>query len=383
MRATTLTRGEFVRVIGEVYVGRRSGIASVSGRGGERRAWLRHGRLSQVLIHRPPHFVPSPPRDEIDRSLFDTVRGLEGPRRRRQPQRALFGRAALLEALAWDDADLDFVEQPVPAPEGEDADHELALGPVVVEAVGRVADPLEVRHALGDLDAVLELTQPPEKAALPLAEQDALVLSRVDGRSSASAIVARVPLDRRAAERSLLSLLCAGMVRPRSPWAVEEQPPATPTLRLIQPAAQAPAIGGEDPARIEARREAARVTTTLLEAQFRLAEGKSTEAIRLLERLLPSVRDSRLAEKTRLLLAESCLLTPNWASRAERVLQEAIEQHPLSADARYLLARVYRSADRRPQAAALLRQALTLQPSHPRATSLLAELEAETGWTPI
>jgi hypothetical protein len=378
-----LTHGEFVRVIGEVYVGRRSGIASVSGRAGARRAWLRYGRLSQVLIHRPPGFVPTPPRDDVDRKLFDTMRGLEGPRRRRQPQRALFGRAALLEALAWDDAELDFVEQPVAAPEGEDAGHELALGPIVVEAVSRVADPLEVRHALGSPEAILELTQPPEKAALPLAERDALVMSRVDGRSSVSAIVARVPLDRREAERSLLSLLCAGMVRPRAAAEIREKTLATPTLRLIQPAAQAPAIGGEDPVRIAARREAARVTTMLLEAQFRLAEGKSTEAIRMLERLLPSVRDGRLAEKTRLLLAESCLLTPNWASRAERVLLEAIEQHPLSADARYLLARVYRSADRRPQAAALLRQALTLQPGHPRAATLLSELEAETGWTSV
>ena len=89
-----------------------------------------------------------------------------------------------------------------------------STGQLILEATHRVLDPEMVRTILGDLGRVLVLSADPllRSQKLSLTPTDGFVLSRVDGSSSARDVMALVPLPQDDVERSLFSLLCAGVV---------------------------------------------------------------------------------------------------------------------------------------------------------------------------
>jgi serine/threonine protein kinase/tetratricopeptide (TPR) repeat protein len=123
-----------------------------------------------------------------------------------------------------------------------------STGQLILEATHRVLDPQMVRAILGDLGRVLVLSPDPllRSQKLSLTPTDGFVLSRVDGSSSARDVMALVPLPQDDVERSLFSLLCAGVVgyrdqttaaRRAAARAAGRQAPAPPTATPSAPIA--------------------------------------------------------------------------------------------------------------------------------------------------
>jgi tetratricopeptide (TPR) repeat protein len=205
-----------VRLLGRVYLSRASGLLTLASDHGWRQAAFREGRLAEVLLHPSAGFSVVAPRSEVEQQLFETVAALEGPRRRRQPERALFGRTALLDALGWAQAHFDWLVRPVERPKSEDDAPELPLEPFILDALPRLTNPEDVRDALGERDVVLVPSRVGDVVELPLNPYDAFVLERVDGTSTLEDLVRRLPLDPAETERSVLGLLCLGLLRPRA-----------------------------------------------------------------------------------------------------------------------------------------------------------------------
>lgn len=137
--------------------------------------------------------------------------------------------------------------------------HEVTLkvstGDMILEGVRRVRDPEAVRHALGDMDRVLGLSADPllRFQNLTLSPADVCVLSYIDGTLSAREIVQAAPLDAEEACRSLLGLLCTGVVEhvalsPRARAAAAKAARAAAPPPAAEPP-QPPAGGPEGEAR--------------------------------------------------------------------------------------------------------------------------------------
>jgi serine/threonine protein kinase/curved DNA-binding protein CbpA len=132
-----------------------------------------------------------------------------------------------------------------------DAGCRYSTGQLILEATHRVLDPEMVRTILGDLGRVLVLSPDPllRSQKLSLTPTDGFVLSRVDGSSSARDVMALVPLPQDDVERSLFSLLCAGVVgyrdqttaaRRAAARAVARHAAAPPTANPSRPATPPP-----------------------------------------------------------------------------------------------------------------------------------------------
>jgi hypothetical protein len=89
-----------------------------------------------------------------------------------------------------------------------------------------------VREALGDLDRKLVLPSDPRLRSQPLAftPADGFVLSRVDGNVTARELIDLIPLPPEETERSLLGLVCTGVLAyaSRRPPVRRAPPPARP-----------------------------------------------------------------------------------------------------------------------------------------------------------
>jgi hypothetical protein len=120
----------------------------------------------------------------------------------------------LTDAFCWKDGAYTFDET-----DGRDpADGEYPLrestGELVVNAVRSVPSREVVLHALGSLDRVLLPATDPflRFQRLTLTPVDGFVLSRVDGTSTARDVLSLTPLPAESVERSLLALVCSGLV---------------------------------------------------------------------------------------------------------------------------------------------------------------------------
>jgi hypothetical protein len=127
---------------------------------------------------------------------------------------ALHLRAILTSVFALRDGAYTFQEQdPETFPEGG-WPLAISTGEAVLAAVRALRVRDDVRFALGDLDRVLLASDDPLVLyqRMDLGPEDAFLLSRIDGTRSAreALIAARLPAP--SAERSLLALLCTGLV---------------------------------------------------------------------------------------------------------------------------------------------------------------------------
>ena len=128
---------------------------------------------------------------------------------------ALHVREVMRKAFGWEAGAYSFEAQPADARLQEDATLKVFTGELILEAARSVRDPAAVRRALGDLDRLIVLTPDPvlrfQQITLSTAESD--VLARVDGTRTLRQLVAALSLPPEETERSVLGLLCLGMVQ--------------------------------------------------------------------------------------------------------------------------------------------------------------------------
>jgi hypothetical protein len=145
-------------------------------------------------------------------------------------------RETVLASGDWERAEYVFGEDAAVPPV---ADVELPVGDLALDLVRRINDPDVVRFALGKLDRILGVSENAQLRSqrLSLSPVDGFLLSRVDGTLSAREIVELAPVPAEQAERSLLGLLCTGVItyldRP-----AKRRSGRRPTLRAQGPAAQ-------------------------------------------------------------------------------------------------------------------------------------------------
>jgi tetratricopeptide (TPR) repeat protein len=105
-------------------------------------------------------------------------------------------------------------------------------------------------------------------------------------------------------------------------------------------------------------------------------EERYWEAIQLLETSVGRV-DGRLKQEGRVLLARAYSKNPNWVKQGEELLQTVIREDPLSVDAHFHLAAIYRAGSLKSRAQAMLRRVLELEPQHEEARLQLEALGVE------
>lgn len=230
----TLSQGVLPVVLGRLYVERRSGLLHLTRDGERRSARFRKGHIvhadttaaedhmGEVLV-RSGLLSPG----DLDRASARVLREHKRLGQVLQDLRildehlledalALHVREVLRKAFSWEDGAFSFEEQPVEVPLHEDATLKVFTGEVILEAARSVRDPAAVRRALGDLDHRLVLSADPvlrfQQITLNTAESE--VLARVDGTKTLRQLVTAVSLPAEEAERSVLGLVCLGMVEP-------------------------------------------------------------------------------------------------------------------------------------------------------------------------
>ena len=128
---------------------------------------------------------------------------------------ALHVREVLRKTFGWEAGAYSFEAQPADARRQEDATLKVFTGEVILEAARSVNDPAAVRRALGDPDRLLSLSTDPvlrfQQISLSGPEIDVLAL--VDGTRTQRQLVAALSLPPEETERSLLGLLCLGLVK--------------------------------------------------------------------------------------------------------------------------------------------------------------------------
>jgi hypothetical protein len=229
--APALLLPEFLK---EVYLGRRTGLLHVThgenhgvsfravngeivsgsstaerGRLGE--TMVRRGLLSRADLERALVIVAregrrlAPVLREMD--LVDTP-GLE-------KALALHIREMLFTALLWDDSSLLFEDQELPDAPAEDLTLRCSTAELILELVRRIPGRETVRRALGDLDRPPVAGQgvPSRLDGGCIGPAEQYLLSRVDGRASARSMIEGARLPAADLERSLLGLLCTGLLR--------------------------------------------------------------------------------------------------------------------------------------------------------------------------
>jgi Domain of unknown function (DUF4388) len=220
---------EFLR---EVYLGQRTGLLHVSrgestgvsfrsvngelvsgsssderGRLGE--SMVRRGLIARADLERALVIVNTQKRRlapvlrELD--LVDTPR--------LELALAMHIREMLLTTLGWDQAALLFEDQELPDPPAEDLTLRCSTAELILDLVRRIPDPETVRRGLGSLERALAVVDKPFRADRAKARADSYVLSRADGSTSALSVIQTSALAAEEVERSLLGLLCIGIVR--------------------------------------------------------------------------------------------------------------------------------------------------------------------------
>jgi tetratricopeptide (TPR) repeat protein len=266
---------------------------------------------------------------------------------------ARHGREVLLRAFEERSGSFTFEDADSERSEPDELTLRVPTDLMVLEVGRGLHDREALAFALGDLDRALARSEDPLRSVefVPLEPLDAQVLSRVDGRRSAADIVASMGEPSERTLRSVFALLCAGVVRRRRP--------------ACEPARSAAADGGAESG-----------AETIRSAEAMVAEGRPSEAIELLEGMLPAA-ESHSGRRARLLLAQVFRANPSWARRAEEPLAELVQSDPGDVEAAVALASLYRDTGRGNRAVALFRRVLDLQPDHAEATASLRALASQ------
>jgi hypothetical protein len=128
---------------------------------------------------------------------------------------ALHIREMLLTALLWDEAALLFEDQELPDAPAEDLTLRCSTAELILDLIRRIPGPETVRRGLGQLDrALVAVDNPPFRIdRLTLSPADGYILLRADGSETARSLIQNSPLPAEELERSLMGLLCTGVVR--------------------------------------------------------------------------------------------------------------------------------------------------------------------------
>jgi curved DNA-binding protein CbpA len=197
--------------------------------------------------------------------------------------------------------------------EGDPASR-LSTAAILLEAAGRLEDPDVVREALGDVDRKLAPAPDAGLRALSatLTPSDGFVLSRVDGTVSAGDLIGLIPLPPEQTERSLLRLLCAGIVdfapdRPASRRAAAAGAPAASSPAPASPRAEvsAPDAPGE-PSSAPAGRSPEQVRQLILETHESLAQRDHFEVLGVTPAASPAEVRAAYARLARTLHPDAC-----------------------------------------------------------------------------
>lgn len=221
-------------VLKEVYLGRRNGLLhvthsekqgvtfrAVNGEIVSGSSTAEKGRLGETMVRRK---LIS--RADLERALVVVTR----ERRRLAPvlrEMDLIDTAGLEEALAfhirqmlftalrWRHCSLLFEDQELPDAPAEDLTLQCSTGELILELARRIPEQGAVRRALGDLDRPLVAGQgvPSLLSGGCIGPLETQLLSSVDGRTSARSIIEEARLPTADLERSLLGLLCTGLLR--------------------------------------------------------------------------------------------------------------------------------------------------------------------------
>jgi tetratricopeptide (TPR) repeat protein len=255
----------------------------------------------------------------------------------------LHARAVIDGLFAWQTGGYEFEEDGTSLPaEGDVRDRSTVE--LIADTARRLGDAAALRSALGDLDRTLSVGDvAPGSRPVTLSSIDAFVLGQVDGNRTARDIIALRPEASREILRSMLTLLCIGLLE----WSSALE--ATSAFEI---------------------RDALARAETFLEIE---SHG---QAIQVLEKILPRVRQPETKQAARILLARAYAHNPKGVRRAEDVLLTVVREDSQNVEAFFMLGKLYRSQQLRHRAESMLRRVLELEPGHGPAA---AELKALGG----
>ena len=228
-----LTAGVLPTLLRDLYVGRRTGRLHLhQGAGVERCVRFREGRIVGASSSVPAEHLGEQMVQQGRLSALDLERATElvtghGVRLGQallelgaveaselEDLLADHARGVLLAVLAAPEGSYAFEGQDLHQAPLEDVTLKLSTAETILEAVRRIDDPDVVRFGLGDRDRVLAVSSDPllRFQKIQLSPADGYVLSRVDGTLSAAEIGHLIPLPAEDVERSLLGLLCTGVI---------------------------------------------------------------------------------------------------------------------------------------------------------------------------
>jgi Domain of unknown function (DUF4388) len=291
-------------------------------------------------------------------------------------------RDILARAFGGDQGSYVFHDQASPA--GEESGLDIVTEDLILETVRQIADPSVVRYALGETDRTLVLSRGLRLERLRLTTSDGYFLSRVDGTLTGREVMEMLPLESDESQRTLLGLLCAGIVEFLGPvkaafklpdmatraaergreLGLVPPPPAPPAHEEIAPQPLVPVavMTMEDEVAEE----------TLAKAEREMADGRPAEAARVLESVVDLV-EGGLRLRVRQLLAEALLADPRSEKRGEAQLHILVAETPDDVGAYFLLGKVYQGRGLRSRADAMFRRVLDLAPGHAGAAAAISQ----------
>ena len=293
-------------------------------------------------------------------------------------QRAVAEQIGHILALAFGAGQGTYVFHDQATPAGVESGLDIVTEDLLLDAVRQIADPSVVRYALGETDRTLVLGRGLRLERLRLTSADGYFLSRVDGTLTGREVMDMLPLESDEAQRTLLGLLCAGIVEFQGPVKVPFKlpdiatraaeralelgiaPPQAPAAEVPVRPAPAPLMTMEDEVAEE----------TLAKAQREMAAGRPAEAARVLETVVDLV-EGDLRRRVRRLLAEALLADPRSEKRGESQLHILAAESPDDVEAYFLLGNVYKRRGLRSRADAMFRRVLEISPGHESALAAL------------
>lgn len=225
-----LTEGVWPTLLRDLHVRRRSGVLCLEQGDAQRQLRFREGRLvgsrSSVAGESLAAWLVGAGRVsqvDLDQAMSIAARD-QSPLGQALLDLGILEQTQLDEALerhlyeqlerSLDGPDGQWLFEERPEARDEDLTYKLSTGELILEAVQRIKDSDLVRFGLGDCDRVLGPSSDPllRYQQLKLSPEDGYVLSRVDGTLSAREVAQMIPLPAEEVERSLLRLLCTGVI---------------------------------------------------------------------------------------------------------------------------------------------------------------------------
>ena len=349
---------------------------------------------------------------------------------------ALQVRTILVRVFSLREGTYTFQEQDPEAFLDDDWPLAISTAEAVLAAVRAVPSGDDVHFALGSLDRVLIGSDDPLVLyqRMDLGAEEGAVIARVNGILPAREVLLRTGLPLAVAERSLLALVCTGVLEYAAGPATPADAPAPAELRQevlglydglgrrsdhellgVAPGASAADLKAayfrlakryhpdvfREPgladlrAKVEAvffrvndayrtlsapaprpaparRGDAFGFEEMLAQGRQLLAEGKAWEAAALFEAAAKGAQ-GRMRVRARVLLGRALLQFPDREKEAEKELLAAIKADSAHVEAHYLLGTLYRRRGLGTRAASMFRRALEIDPAHRAA---LAEMDA-------